>query len=40
MNRIYLSFVAVAVLSCPAWAQKVEIQKPDREHKSFMSKRP
>jgi hypothetical protein len=30
MNRIYLSFVAVAVLSCPVWAQKVEIQKPDR----------
>ena len=32
MNRICLSFVAVAALSCPAWGQKVEIQKPDREH--------
>ena len=30
MKRTCLCFVAVAVLSCPAWAQKVEIQKPDR----------
>lgn len=31
MNKIWLSFVAVAVLSCPAWGQKVEVQNPDRE---------
>ena len=31
MNRICLCFLAVAVLSCPARAQKVELQKPDRE---------
>ena len=30
MNKICLSFVAVAVLSWPAWGQKVEVQKPDR----------
>ena len=31
MNRICLCFLAVAALSCPARAQKVELQKPDRE---------
>ena len=30
MNKIWLSFVAVASLSWPAWGQKVEVQKPDR----------
>ena len=30
MNKICLSFVAVAALSWPAWGQKVEIRKPDR----------
>jgi hypothetical protein len=30
MNKILLSFVAVAALSWPARAQKVEVQKPDR----------
>jgi hypothetical protein len=30
VNRICLSFVAVAALSWPAWGQKVEVQKPDR----------
>lgn len=30
MKRIWLSFVAVAALSWPAWGQKVEVQKPDR----------
>ena len=30
MKKTCLCFLAVAVLSCPAWAQKVEIQKPDR----------
>ena len=31
MNRISLCFLAVAALSYPAKAQKVEVQKPDRE---------
>lgn len=31
VNRTCLSFLAVAALSCPAWGQKAEIQKPDRE---------
>ncbi len=30
MNKILLSFVAVAALSWPARGQKVEVQKPDR----------
>ena len=30
MNRIWVSFIAVAVLSWPARGQKVEVQKPDR----------
>ena len=30
MNKICLSFVAVAAISWPAWGQKVEVQKPDR----------
>src|SRR6266852_3639235 len=30
MNKILLSFVAVAALSWPALGQKVEVQKPDR----------
>lgn len=30
MNKICLSFLAVATLSWPAWGQKVEVQKPDR----------
>lgn len=30
MNRTCLCFLAVAALSCPAMAQKVELQKPDR----------
>src|SRR6266566_2606567 len=30
MNKILLSFVAVAALSWPAQGQKVEVQKPDR----------
>jgi len=30
VNKICLSFFAVAVLSWPAWGQKVEVQKPDR----------
>ena len=30
MNKIWLSFVAIAALSWPAWGQKVEVQKPDR----------
>ena len=30
MKRIWVSCVAVAVLSWPAWGQKVEVQKPDR----------
>src|SRR5712671_288485 len=32
MNKILLSFVAVAALSWPAWGQKVEVQKQDRGH--------
>ncbi len=31
MNRIYLCFLAVTALSCPARAQKIELQKPDHE---------
>lgn len=31
MKKTCLYLVALAVLSCPAWGQKVEIQKPDRE---------
>jgi len=27
--KIWLSFLAVAALSWPAWGQKVEVQKPD-----------
>jgi hypothetical protein len=30
VNKIWVSFVAVAVLSWPARGQKVEVQKPDR----------
>ena len=30
VNKICLSFVAVAAISWPAWGQKVEVQKPDR----------
>jgi len=30
MKRIWVSCVAVAALSWPAWGQKVEVQKPDR----------
>ncbi len=30
MKRLWNSCIAVAVLSLPAWAQKVEVQKPDR----------
>src|SRR5882762_836886 len=30
VNKIWLSFVAIAALSWPAWGQKVEVQKPDR----------
>ena len=30
MNKIWVSFIAVAVLSWPARGQKVEVQKPDR----------
>jgi hypothetical protein len=30
VNKIWVSFVAVAALSWPAWGQKVEVQKPDR----------
>lgn len=30
MTRTWLSFAAVALVSCPAWGQKVELQKPDR----------
>ena len=30
MNKICLSFFAIAVVSWPAWGQKVEVQKPDR----------
>ncbi len=30
MNKIWLSFAAVAALSWPAWGQKVEVQKPSR----------
>ncbi len=30
MNKIWVSFVAVAALVWPAWAQKVEVQKSDR----------
>ena len=29
--KIWLSFLAVAALSWPAWGQKVEVQKPDHE---------
>jgi hypothetical protein len=30
VNKIWLSFAAIAALSWPAWGQKVEAQKPDR----------
>jgi len=30
VNKNWLSLIAVAALSCPAWGQKVETQKPDR----------
>src|SRR5258708_16479418 len=30
VNKIWLSFAAVAALSWPAWGQKVEVQKPSR----------
>ena len=30
MNKVWVSFIAVAVLSWPARGQKVEVQKPDR----------
>ena len=30
MNKVWVSFIAVAVLSWPAPGQKVEVQKPDR----------
>jgi hypothetical protein len=30
MNKIWLSFLAVAALLWSAWGQKVEVQKPDR----------
>jgi hypothetical protein len=30
VNKIWLSLAAVTALSCPAWGQKVEVQKPDR----------
>jgi hypothetical protein len=30
VNKIWLSFAAVTVISWPAWGQKVEVQKPDR----------
>lgn len=30
MKRIWISWVAVAALSGPAWGQKVEVEKPDR----------
>ncbi|MFZ0333763.1 MAG: hypothetical protein WAN10_01295 [Candidatus Acidiferrales bacterium] len=30
MNKICLSFVAVAALGCPAWGQRVVVEKPDR----------
>ena len=29
MNKICVSLLAVAALSCRAWGQKVEVQKPD-----------
>jgi len=31
VNKIWLSFAAVAALSWPAWGQKVEVQKPSRD---------
>ena len=31
MNKICLSFLVVTALTWPAWGQKVEVQKPDRE---------
>ena len=31
MTRFWISCVAVGALAWPAWAQKVEIEKPDRE---------
>src|SRR5271170_2494308 len=30
MKRIWVSCLAVAALSLPAWGQKIELQKPDR----------
>jgi hypothetical protein len=30
MRKFWISCAALAALSCPAWAQKVEVKKPDR----------
>lgn len=30
MTRFWISCVAVGAFSCPAWGQKVEVEKPDR----------
>ncbi|MFZ0883654.1 MAG: hypothetical protein WAN14_09670 [Candidatus Acidiferrales bacterium] len=31
MKRFWISYIAVAALGCPAWSQKVEVAKPDRD---------
>lgn len=31
MNRFWISSMLAAVLACPAWGQKVEVEKPDRD---------
>lgn len=31
MNRFWASFILAAALACPAWGQKVEVEKPDRD---------
>ena len=30
MKKFWISFLAVVAVSCPAWGQKVEVEKPDR----------
>lgn len=31
MNRFWISSMLAAALACPAWGQKVEVEKPDRD---------
>lgn len=31
MNRFWISFIAAATLACPAWGQRLEVEKPDQE---------